>query len=81
MNWKWINIFLRDLFLSAALLGMNFLLNYQSWFAAWLLGMQMVLMAWHLHDFIKLNKELDDATIRHTNNSRDFTRNIRNVLQ
>jgi len=63
-KFKWINIFIRDIFLSFTIIGLNWILNYGSWFAALLMGMQIVMVTWHLHDFIKLNRRINNGIYR-----------------
>tara|TARA_R100000750_G_C2328019_1_gene89024 strand:+ start:348 stop:644 length:297 start_codon:yes stop_codon:yes gene_type:complete len=77
----WINIFVRDIFIAAAIMGINYLLNFKSFFAAMLIGMQMVLVTWHLHDFIKLNRRLNNGSIGLDSNNSSSVRDIRNILQ
>lgn len=52
-KFRWINIFIRDFFLAAAVVGVNYYVGFQSWFAAFALGMIVVLTTWHLDDLIK----------------------------
>lgn len=60
-NFKWINIFIRDILLVAVIFWINHTLNYRSFVAAMLVGMMVVLVTWHLSDFIKLNRRLSNG--------------------
>ena len=52
-KFKWTNIFIRDLLLSAVIFWINYTLNYKSFVGAMLVGMMVVLVTWHLNDLIK----------------------------
>jgi len=78
-KWRWINIFVRDLILSGLLIWANFTLDFQSWFAACVMGMILVLMAWHLQDLIK-ERRLDYGSIGWNNSNRDSPGIIHNGL-
>jgi len=51
-SYRWINIFIRDLLLFFVILYVNYAVSYESWWAACLMGMQIVLMTWHLSDLL-----------------------------
>jgi hypothetical protein len=42
MNWRWTNIFLRDIFLIIVVEILNFRVNFESWWLAFLLGAMVV---------------------------------------
>jgi len=67
---QWINIFVRDGLLAAVVVWINWTLSYNSWFAAFLMGMIVVMTTWHLSDLIKLNRSLNGLN-GHTSN--DFS--------
>ena len=58
-NFKWTNIFIRDILLSIVIIVVNFYANFNSWFAAFAAGMVVVLTTWHLSDLIKLKRRLN----------------------
>ena len=57
-DWKWINIFLRDMFLAIVISWVNYKVDFQSWWVAFLMGALFVLVTWHLNDYIKLHKRI-----------------------
>jgi len=50
MNWKWFNIFIRDIMLIIVICIMNQRSNYNSWWIAFLTGGMVVLVSWHFED-------------------------------
>jgi|TARA_R100001530_G_scaffold66722_1_gene47703 hypothetical protein len=50
MNWKWFNIFFRDILLICVIEILNFRVNFQSWWLAFLAGAMVVLISWHFED-------------------------------
>ena len=50
MNWRWTNIFLRDIFLIIVVEILNFMVNFESWWLAFLLGAMFVLISWHFEE-------------------------------
>jgi len=47
---KWLNIFLRDMFLIIVVEILNFKVNFESWWLAFLLGALFVLISWHFEE-------------------------------
>ena len=64
-KYKWTNIFVRDILLILVVIWINEALDYNSWFAAVLVGMMIVLVTWHLNDLLKEKRRLDDGIYRH----------------
>jgi len=58
MNFRWINIFLRDIILIGLISWVNWRVDYQSWWAACITGMIIVLITWHFQDFLETNRRL-----------------------
>jgi len=54
MNWRWTNIFLRDIFLIIVVEILNFMVNFESWWLAFLLGAMFVLISWHFEECRRL---------------------------
>ena len=50
MNWRWVNIFVRDMFLIVVVEILNFMVNFESWWLAFLLGAMFVLISWHFEE-------------------------------
>jgi len=50
MNWRWFNIFVRDIMLIIIICIMNHRANYDSWWVAFLAGAMFVLVSWHFED-------------------------------
>jgi len=50
MNWKWINIFVRDVILMTIIMILNHRANYNSWWLAFLSGAMIVLVSWHFEE-------------------------------
>lgn len=51
-KFRWINIFVRDILLILIMLYVNWYVSYESWWAAFILGMLLILITWHLSDLI-----------------------------
>lgn len=50
---RWINIFIRDVFLAFVVGYLNYANNFRSWFAALLAGMLIVWVSWQISDYIR----------------------------
>ena len=59
IDWKWINIFVRDILLILVIAWVNYAVSYRSWVAAALAGMMIVLITWHFNDLIKERRGLE----------------------
>ena len=57
-DWRWINVFARDAILAALVVWVNFKVDYRSWWAAFILGMIVVLISWHFSEFIEEKRRL-----------------------
>ena len=51
-KFQWINIFIRDTLLSLVIAWINWRLDYKLWVGGLLAGMMVVLVSWHLSDFL-----------------------------
>ena len=80
-KFKWINIFVRDLILSGIIVWMNYVLEYQSWFAAALAGMIIVQTSWHLNDLLKEKRGLSNGFHRLHGDDTSSVGDIHNSLQ
>jgi|TARA_R100000093_G_scaffold65731_1_gene36813 hypothetical protein len=47
---KWLNIFFRDIFLIIVVEILNFKVNFESWWLAFLSGAMVVLVSWHFEE-------------------------------
>lgn len=52
MSLKWVNLFIRDVILIGLISWVNWKVDFQSWWAACVTGMIIVLMTWHLSDLL-----------------------------
>jgi|TARA_R100001244_G_scaffold96497_2_gene72188 hypothetical protein len=50
MDWKWFNIFMRDICLMLVIFIVNYQSNFQSWWGAFLTGAMVVLTSWHFEE-------------------------------
>jgi len=58
-NLRWINIFIRDILITFLLTWVNYQVNFKSWWVACLIGMQIVLVTWHLSDFLENKRSIE----------------------
>ena len=56
IDWKWINIFVRDIVIALLIGWVNWKVEYQSWWAAFLMGAMFVLVSWHLDAYMKIQR-------------------------
>jgi len=80
-KFQWINIFLRDALLAVVIVWINSTLDYESWFAACLAGMIIVLTTWHLNEFIKINGGLKNGLHGLNDNNSSSIGIVHNNLQ
>ena len=59
-KWRWINIFARDTILILLMLYVNYRVSFQSWFAACIMGMLIVLLTWHFTDFLNYRRNIEE---------------------
>ena len=57
-RFRWINIFVRDFCLAILIFYVNYKAHYNSFWAALLLGSIVVLMAWHISDYLKTKRKV-----------------------
>jgi high-affinity Fe2+/Pb2+ permease len=50
MNWRWFNIFVRDIMLIIVICVMNHRTNYSSWWLGFVAGAMFVLVSWHFEE-------------------------------
>ena len=81
MKYKWQNIFARDMFLIVVIVWINETLDYNSWFAAVLVGMMIVLVSWHFSDLMKEKRRLDNSIHRYNGNGECPTGIVYNSIQ
>lgn len=53
---RWINIFIRDILLIAVITYVNYHVHFNSWWAACITGMLIVLTTWHLSDLLETKR-------------------------
>lgn len=57
-DFKWANIFIRDILLIFVTLWVNFSVSFRSWSAAFAVGMLVVLISWHFDEYIKEKQKI-----------------------
>lgn len=57
-DWKWINIFARDILLACLMMWVNFEVEYKSWWAAFIMGALVVLVSWHFIEYKNIRRRL-----------------------
>jgi len=50
---RWLNIFLRDVFLVAVMIYVNYITHFRSWWGGFIIGMLFVWISWQLTDYLK----------------------------
>ena len=64
MSGRWLNIFIRDIFLIVAVLGIHFLTEFKSRSAFLVTGMLLILISWQLSSLmneIKINSRMQNG--------------------
>jgi len=55
-EYKWINIFIRDVLLSLVMMFVNYFTHFRSWWSGVATGMLIVYVSWHFNDYLNYKR-------------------------
>ena len=57
-EFRWINLFVRDILLILVLMAVNYWTNFNSWWVGFTTGMTVVWVSWHYFEYISSKRRL-----------------------